>query len=141
MMLPLQCHSRCHNSATEQPLTAGTAPASTASAGVKPDFEVLNVFLGSDEDSRLLLARETNAEGQSQMVLQQESLSPHVGWFAQSRITVDDAQAAALKMTLTSQLIDEAAARRNSPAEQQPTQSDQPSNGPRILPFRSSLAG
>lgn len=137
MMLPLQCHSSAH-----QTLATG-APA----GGVKPDFEVLNVFLGSDEDSRLVLARETNAQGQSQLVLQQESRSPHVGWFTQSRITVDDAQAAALKMTLTSKLIDGAAG-QSSRATEQSADESQPANdgsnensGPQILSFRSSLAG
>jgi hypothetical protein len=54
----------------------------------------------------LVLARETVDGFTEQLVLRSESLSPHVGWFVQSRIAIDAEQAAALKMTLTSGLID-----------------------------------
>ncbi|MDM4017246.1 hypothetical protein [Roseiconus lacunae] len=68
---------------------------------------ILNVFPGQDDSTRLVLARESGLDGQSQLVLRQENFSPHVGWFVQSRLAMDAAQAAALKMTLTSNLMDQ----------------------------------
>ncbi|MEO1524626.1 MAG: hypothetical protein AAFX06_04280 [Planctomycetota bacterium] len=67
---------------------------------------IINVFPGSDEGRRLVLAREFEENGDSQLVLRQETLSGHDGWFVQSRIPIEAGQVAALKMTLTSRLAD-----------------------------------
>lgn len=87
---------------------------------------ILNVFPGKSGDDRLVLAREVDASGAAQLVLRQESRSPHVGWFVQSRIAIEADQVAALKMTLTSNLVQEA-----QPSEEAPA----------VLSFRSALAG
>ena len=68
---------------------------------------VLNTFPSQDGSSRLVLASETDEVGNTQLVLRQETLSDHVGWFVQSRIRIEPDQVAALKMTLTSRLVDE----------------------------------
>ena len=75
---------------------------------------ILNVFPGDSDENRLVLARETNQTGETQLVLRQESRSPHVGWFVQSRIVMDPNQVVALKMTLTSNLLKESAPREET---------------------------
>ncbi|WP_372896950.1 hypothetical protein [Stieleria sp.] len=86
---------------------------------------ILNVFPSDSGDQRLVLARESDGNG-STLVLRQESRSPHVGWFVQSRIAIEPNQVAALKMTLTSNLVKEAL-----PADETPA----------VLSFRSAMAG
>ena len=87
---------------------------------------ILNVFPSESDGARLVLARELNELGQSQLVLRQESLSPHVGWFIQSRIPIEPHQVSALKMTLTSNLV-----RETTPKDESPS----------VLRFRSAMAG
>ncbi|MCS7465848.1 hypothetical protein NZK35_04055 [Stieleria sp. ICT_E10.1] len=87
---------------------------------------ILNVFPSDSGDQRLVLARESDGDGSSTLVLRQESRSPHVGWFVQSRIAIEPNQVAALKMTLTSNLVKEAL-----PADETPA----------VLSFRSAMAG
>ena len=87
---------------------------------------ILNVFPSDSGENRLVLARETAEDGSSQLVLRQESRSPHVGWFIQSRIAIESNQVAALKMTLTSNLVREAA-----PIDEAPS----------VLSFRTAMAG
>jgi len=98
---------------------------------------VLNVFPSQSDDQRLVLAREVSAQGRSQLVLLQESRSKHVGWFTQSRIVIEPDQAAALKMTLTSNLVMQNAAINDSACHDQPRH-DEPVE---ILSFRSAMAG
>jgi hypothetical protein len=76
---------------------------------------ILNVFPSESAKARLVLARETSDQGADLLVLRQESLSPHVGWFVQSRIAIEPDQVAALKMTLTSSLVRESSVRKESP--------------------------
>lgn len=87
---------------------------------------ILNVFPGESGVERLVLARELGDNGAAQLVLRQESRSPHVGWFVQSRIAIEPNQVAALKMTLTSNLVKE-----SSPCEEAPS----------VLSFRNAIAG
>lgn len=87
---------------------------------------ILNVFPSDSGENRLVLARETDESGATQLVLRQESRSPHVGWFIQSRIAIEPNQIAALKMTLTSNLVKE---------------SSQAEEAPSVLRFSSAMAG
>ncbi len=87
--------------------------------------KILNVFPSQSGESRLVLAQEFKDDGTSQLVLRQETQSEHVGWFVQSRILIEPDQVAALKMTLTSRLVDE------TPAVASPT----------ILRFGNAMAG
>ncbi|WP_182867655.1 hypothetical protein [Stieleria mannarensis] len=87
---------------------------------------ILNVFPSDSGDQRLVLAQETDAAGTATLVLRQESRSPHVGWFVQSRIAIEPNQVAALKMTLTSNLVKE-----TTPTEE----------GPAVISFRTAMAG
>ncbi|MCO8120826.1 hypothetical protein NHH03_03680 [Stieleria sp. TO1_6] len=87
---------------------------------------ILNVFPSESGTDRLVLVRETAEAGVSQLVLRQESQSPHVGWFVQSRIVIEPNQVAALKMTLTSNLVKDET-HNESPQE--------------ILSFRTAMAG
>ena len=93
---------------------------------------VLNVFPSQSDDQRLVLARELSPQGQSQLVLRQETRSKHVGWFTQSRIVIEPDQAAALKMTLTSNLVKEAGAAQDHEPREESTD---------ILSFASAMAG
>ena len=68
---------------------------------------IVNVFPGTDDANRLVLAHECDDAGVSQLVLRQETRSDHVGWFVQSRIVIEPEQVAGLKMTLTSRMADE----------------------------------
>ncbi len=77
--------------------------------------KVLNVFPSDCGNHRLVLVRESIGDGPSQLVLQQESKAPQVGWFAQSRIPIQPSQIAALKMTLTSSLVEEERPVRREP--------------------------
>lgn len=90
------------------------------------NFTILNVFPSDSGDERLVLAREIDDRGVEQLVLRQESRSPHVGWFVQSRIAIEPGQVAALKMTLTSNLVKDTA-----PTDETPS----------VLSFRSAMAG
>ena len=76
---------------------------------------ILNVFSSESGEERFVLARETSDQDAEQSVLRQESRSPHVGWFVQSRIAIEPTQVAALKMTLTSDLVKESSARQETP--------------------------
>lgn len=76
---------------------------------------IVNVFPSESGEERLVLAHETDEAGTQQLVLRQESRSSHVGWFVQSRIAIDPNQAAALKMTLTSNLVKETVPRDKAP--------------------------
>jgi len=62
---------------------------------------ILNVFPSQDEFQRLVIAVEQEADEGSRLVLRQESFSDDVGWFIQSRVTVEPEQIAGLKMSLT----------------------------------------
>ena len=88
--------------------------------------QILNVFPSESGEQRLVLAREVSDQGISQLVLRQESQSTHVGWFVQSRIVIEPDQVAALKMTLTSNLIRESTTSDETPA---------------VLSFRTAMAG
>ncbi|MCA9137060.1 MAG: hypothetical protein KDB00_09885 [Planctomycetales bacterium] len=90
------------------------------------DTTILNVFPGQSNDDRLVLAQETADDQVTHLVLRQETRSPHVGWFVQSRIVIEPGQVAALKMTLTSNLVPDCVACEEPPA---------------ILSFRSAKAG
>ena len=61
---------------------------------------VLNVFPCDDPNQRLVVAIEREGFGQTQLVLRQETRADHVGWFVQSRITVQPEQVAGLRMAL-----------------------------------------
>ena len=62
---------------------------------------VLNVFPSEDENSRLVIAVEQLEEGQSRLVLRQETRAEKVGWFVQSCVAVLPEQIAGLKMALS----------------------------------------
>ena len=94
--------------------------------------KILNVFPDETGENRLVLVQESCDGGETQLVLQQESRSPHVGWFVQSRISIGANQVAGLKMTLTSNLADQLT--RDEVAQQ-----DQES--PATINFRTALAG
>lgn len=91
---------------------------------------ILNVFPGSCDGHRLVLAREADAHERPVLVLRQETRSPHVGWFVQSRIVIEPNQVSALKMTLTSNLVQQ-------PTEELPVSESAPS----VLRFDAAMAG
>lgn len=63
---------------------------------------ILNVFPGTDDESRLILVVEQGEESASStLVLRQESYSDDIGWFVQSRIVVEPGQVAGLRMALS----------------------------------------
>ncbi|MEO1614814.1 MAG: hypothetical protein AAFV88_03130 [Planctomycetota bacterium] len=67
---------------------------------------ILNVFPSQCGNQRLVLVSDLDvATGTETLMLRQESRSPDVGWFVQSCISIEPDQAAALKMTLTSNLV------------------------------------
>lgn len=90
------------------------------------DTSILNVFPGQSGNDRLVLAREVNDDNEPQLVLRQETRSPHVGWFVQSRIVIEPTQVAALKMTLTSNLVKETTVGDETPS---------------VLRFQAAMAG
>ncbi len=90
------------------------------------DTSILNVFPGQSDDDRLVLAREISDDNLAHLVLRQETRSPHVGWFVQSRIVIEPAQDAAVKMTLTSNLVKETVVVDEKPS---------------VLRFQSAMAG
>ncbi|MCC9600026.1 hypothetical protein LOC67_05585 [Stieleria sp. JC731] len=100
---------------------------------------ILNVFPGQAEGTRLVLAQESESGSQSQLVLRQENYSPHVGWFVQSRVVIENDQATALKMTLTSSLMNAAPTTRSGGDQQQPSYADQ--TKPAELKIFSAIAG
>ena len=61
---------------------------------------ILDVFPAADEQSRVVIAVASQSES-AEFVLRQESFSSDVGWFVQSRVTLDSNQMLALKAALT----------------------------------------
>ncbi|OYP38923.1 hypothetical protein [Rhodopirellula sp. MGV] len=103
---------------------------------------ILNVFPGQSEGTRLVLASECEPDGQSVLVLRQENFSPHVGWFVQSRVVMENDQATALKMTLTSNLMGSNAGSSKEPASNHVAskRTADPSSQPR-LKICAAIAG
>ncbi len=62
---------------------------------------ILDVFPASDDQHRLVLAIAENSNGDGRFVLRQETYSGDVGWFVQSRISIEPAQLAGIKAALT----------------------------------------
>lgn len=58
---------------------------------------ILDVFPAADERQRLVIA----ACADDRLELRQESFSSNVGWFVQSRITIEPQQLAGLKAAMT----------------------------------------
>ncbi len=91
---------------------------------------ILNVFPSHDESQRLVIAVEQETGRSSRLVLRQESYSPDVGWFVQSRVAVEPEQVAGLKMSLTGSPV----RRLQPPARQVP-------RVPAILRFDHAATG
>lgn len=62
---------------------------------------VLDLFPGSEQHNRLVLARVDDAQGDHRYILRQETFSSDVGWFVQSRIAIEPDQLSGLKAALT----------------------------------------
>lgn len=92
---------------------------------------IVNVFPGMDDAQRLVIAVEQESDGESRLVLRQESYSEAVGWFVQSRVAIEPNQVAGLKMSLGGTNN----ARRISPPK--PELPDSPA----ILRFPAAAAG
>ena len=92
---------------------------------------ILDVFPAATDGHRLAIAV-IQATGQSdRFVLRQETFSSDVGWFVQSRVTIEPEQLAGLKATLTGGRAEVA----QRPARRE---SDQTAV---ILPFKAAAAG
>ncbi len=50
---------------------------------------ILNIIPGVDDEHRLVIALEQDADAKSTLVLRQETHSDDVGWFLQSRVVVE----------------------------------------------------
>ena len=55
---------------------------------------ILNIIPGVDDEHRLVIALEQDADAKSTLVLRQETHSDDVGWFLQSRVVVESDQVA-----------------------------------------------
>lgn len=62
---------------------------------------ILNVFPGADDQHRLVVAVAQVDTSGSTLVLRQESYAEDVGWFVQSRISIEPGQIPGLKMALS----------------------------------------
>jgi hypothetical protein len=90
---------------------------------------ILNVFPSSDPQHRLVIAIEQIGTSGSMLVLRQETHAEDVGWFVQSRVTVEPDQVAGLKMALSS---------GNAKTNHPPTRENRPV--PAILRFGEAIA-
>ena len=91
---------------------------------------ILNVFPSTDDQQRLVIAVEQEAEQGSRLVLRQESFSEAIGWFIQSRVAIEPSQVAGLKMSLGA----------TGPQQITPPAADLP-DSPAILRFTGAAAG
>ena len=62
---------------------------------------ILDVFPAADDLHRLVIALERSAASSDRLVVRQESFSTDVGWFVQSRVSIEPEQLAGLKAALT----------------------------------------
>jgi hypothetical protein len=62
--------------------------------------EVVLASIPASEQERLLLVMVTAPEGTSHLELQQQSFSPGIGWYTQSRVQIAPHQVAALRNSL-----------------------------------------
>ncbi len=88
---------------------------------------ILDVFPAADQNQRLVIAVAEQLDGAVCFVLRQETYSGDVGWFVQSRVSIESAQLAGLKAALT--------CGRTQRLEQQSNPK------PTILSFESAAAG
>lgn len=65
-----------------------------------PSSEVVLASIPASDEERLLLVMVTAPEGQSHLELQQQSFSPGIGWYTQSRVEIAPHQVAALRNSL-----------------------------------------
>lgn len=62
---------------------------------------ILDIFPAADENHRLVIAVADSSDCAGRFVLRQETFSSDVGWFVQSRVSIEPAQMAGLKAALT----------------------------------------
>ena len=92
---------------------------------------ILDVFPAADENHRLVIAVAEISEGESRYVLRQETFSSDVGWFVQSRISIEPEQMAGLKAALTCGRTRKLETRRSGEVAQAAS----------ILSFKAAAAG
>jgi hypothetical protein len=92
---------------------------------------ILDVFPAATDGNRLVIAIQTRSGERDRFVLRQETFSSDVGWFVQSRVSIEPEQMAGLKAALTcgrTQRLD-----RHSSSDSVPAAT--------ILSFKSAAAG
>ncbi|MEM9646283.1 MAG: hypothetical protein AAF989_14930 [Planctomycetota bacterium] len=62
---------------------------------------ILDVFPGTSDENRLVIATEQTGDEPGTVVLRQESFSEDVGWFVQNRVVIETCQVQGLKMALS----------------------------------------
>lgn len=62
---------------------------------------ILDVFPSATDGNRLVIAVESGSGEGDRFVMRQESFSSDVGWFVQSRVTIEPDQMSGLKAALT----------------------------------------
>jgi hypothetical protein len=72
---------------------------------------ILDVFPAADEFHRLVLATAQSGAGEDLYFLRQETFAGDVGWFVQSRVSIEACQLAGLKAALTCGRVQQTAPR------------------------------
>lgn len=83
----------------DQPAPTPKPPQAAAHAPVAEAEIVLDVIVGNDESSRLLVVKTSDA-AEAKLAVRQQSFAAGIGWFTQSSVEIEAAQAAALWPTL-----------------------------------------
>ena len=92
---------------------------------------ILDVFPATTDGHRLVIAVFQESGQRDRFVLRQETFSGDVGWFVQSRVTIEPEQLAGLKAALTGGRTEISKRRPDREAEQAAV----------ILPFKAAAAG
>lgn len=92
---------------------------------------ILDVFPAVTDGNRLVIAIQTRSGERDRFMLRQETFSSDVGWFVQSRVSIEPEQMAGLKAALT--------CGRTRPVDQRSGREATPTAA--ILSFESAAAG